>query len=206
MKKVPIPVLSYDNIRIYARKFLSRYNSSQAIPVPIEAIIEFKFGIDIIPLPGLLQVLEIDGFTSSNLKEISVDGWIYKNRPTRYRFTLAHEIGHVILHREIYTKYQFSSIDTYVNFIEIFPEEDLRWLEWQAYAFAGLVLVPPERLASMTKSAITNIKKKVSLEKSWVLVWDYVSEDLARKFVVSPEVISRRLDYDKIKEGYKQRP
>lgn len=168
MNNISVPVLNYDDIRVYAKKFLSKYNPSQKVPVPIEEIMEINFKIDIIPIPGLQQVLEIDGFTSSNLKEISVDEWMYKNRVNRYRFTLAHEIGHVILHKNIYDKYRFSSIDGYIKFIEELSEESLRWIEWQAYAFAGLVLVPSESLNNLTKLAIMNIKKKISLEKSWV--------------------------------------
>lgn len=203
MNNISVPVLSYDDIRIYAMEFLSKYNPSQKVPVPIEKIIEINFSIDIIPLPGLQQCLEIDGFTSSNLKEISVDEWMYKNRINRYRFTLAHEIGHVILHKDIYEKYHFSSIDGYIKFIDELSEESLRWLEWQAYAFAGLVLVPSESLNNLTKSTIINIKKKISLEKSWLPAWDYISEHLSKKYIVSPEVISRRLEYDKIKEQYR---
>lgn len=73
MNNISVPVLSYENIRVHARKFLSKYHPSQKVPVPIEEIIEISFKIDIIPIPGLQQVLEIDGFISSNLKEISVD-------------------------------------------------------------------------------------------------------------------------------------
>lgn len=128
---------------------------------------------------------------------------MYKNRVNRYRFTLAHEIGHVILHKDIYAKYRFSFIEGYIKFIEELSEEDLRWLEWQAYAFAGLVLVPSESLNNLTKLAVMNVKKKMSLEKSWVPAWDHISEYLSKKYIVSPEVISRRLEYDKIKEQYK---
>jgi len=38
---------------------------------------------------------------SSNLKELTVDEYIYNNRLNRYRFTIAHEIGHIIMHADI---------------------------------------------------------------------------------------------------------
>ncbi|MFH1259067.1 MAG: ImmA/IrrE family metallo-endopeptidase [Elusimicrobiota bacterium] len=94
-----VPFIKYDpEIKTYVSKFLHEHNPSLKIPVPIEEIAEFDLGIDIIPIPGLMDVLNIDGFISSNLKELEVDEYIYSNRPTRYRFTLAHEIGHIVMH------------------------------------------------------------------------------------------------------------
>jgi len=43
------------------------------VPVPIEEIVEFGLGINIIPLPGLHVSHEIDGFLSADMTEISVD-------------------------------------------------------------------------------------------------------------------------------------
>jgi len=75
-----------------------RLNPTRVIPVPIEEIAEFKLGVNIIPIPNLQKTFEVEGFISSDLQNIYVDQFILYERPTRYRFTLAHEIGHIFLH------------------------------------------------------------------------------------------------------------
>jgi len=92
--KIEVPYLSYEQIRARANDFLSQYNPSGIIPVPIEEIIEFALKINIVPIPGLQKALETDGFISSDFSTISVDQFVLEERERRYRFTLAHEIGH----------------------------------------------------------------------------------------------------------------
>jgi hypothetical protein len=75
------PFLSYDDLRRRARDFLHTYHPSGTIPVPIEEIVEFEYEIDIIPVPGLHNAFEVDGFISSNLKAITVDAFVYNHRP-----------------------------------------------------------------------------------------------------------------------------
>jgi len=97
-----IPVYSYEDLRKKADEFLLKYNPSGDIPVPIEEIVEFDFKINIVPVLGLQREFEVEGFTSGDLKNIYVDEYTYTDRITRYRFTLAHEIGHIVLHRHLY--------------------------------------------------------------------------------------------------------
>ncbi len=70
MSKVPIH--SYEDLRKKADEFLRNYNPSGAIPVPIEEIVEFEFDINIVPVLGLQRQLEVEGFTSGDLKNIYV--------------------------------------------------------------------------------------------------------------------------------------
>lgn len=37
--------------------------------MPIERVVEFKLGMDIVPVPGLRGLIEADGFTTSDLQE-----------------------------------------------------------------------------------------------------------------------------------------
>ncbi|MBI2478779.1 MAG: hypothetical protein HYV60_09140, partial [Planctomycetia bacterium] len=59
---IKAPILSYDDLRRRADEFLTEHNPSRTVPVPIEEIIEFELGMDIVPTPGLHQFLEVDGF------------------------------------------------------------------------------------------------------------------------------------------------
>ena len=140
-----IPRFSYEDLRKKADEFLLRYNPSGDIPVPIEEIVEFDFKINIVPVLGLQREFEVEGFTSGDLKNIYVDEYIYTDRITRYRFTLAHELGHIVLHRHLYRDNKFKAIHGWKEFINSMTEEEHSWLEYQGYAFAGLVLVPRKK-------------------------------------------------------------
>jgi len=200
---IKAPYLSYDKIRNHADHFLKQYHPSMEIPVPIEEIAEFQMGLNIVPIPGLLRAFDVDGFTSSDLLNIYVDEFIYSDRLGRYRFTLAHEIGHIILHKEIYLKANFRNIVEWKDFINSISEKDHGWLESHAYSFGGLVLVPREHLIKLTEVYINRIRgEDISLQENWDVAWDSIAAQLAKDFEVSPEVIEKRLNKDNVMDKY----
>ena len=195
---------SYEDLRNKADAFLRTYNPSGAIPIPIEEIVEFDFNIDIIPVLALQREFEVEGFTSSDLKNIYVDEYVYTDYLNRYRFTLAHEIGHIVLHRNLYRENRFSSIAEWKEFINSITEEEHGWLEYQGYAFAGLILVPRENLIKHTNEWVKRIKGKgVSIKQNWDFAWELITAHLGKAFQVSSSVIEKRLDKDDIKENYR---
>ena len=193
------PFLSYRDLRRRAGDFLRTRHPPATIPVPIEEIVEFQYRIDIIPVPGLQDAFEVDGFISSDLKTITVDAFVYEHRPGRYRFTLAHELAHAVLHRRLYQAHRFRRVEDWRRFQQEMDEEDRRWLEWQAYAFAGLVLVPAEQLQIEYQKAVRMAGRvRLSLQKAGEVARSYVADWLARRFDVSPQVIEKRLDKDEL--------
>jgi hypothetical protein len=194
--KLKIPVLSYEQIRNHANAFLSKYNATGVIPVPIEEIAEFSLHLNIIPIPGIQNSLEVAGFISSDLRSISVDQFVMEKRVTRYRFTLAHEIGHLWLHSEIFAQLKLNTVEEWKKFQTEMDVNDYRWLEFQAYAFAGLVLAPKEALASRRVICEQQIEKE-GLSPATEAAQYAIHRMLASEFNVSAEVIERRLQKDK---------
>ena len=96
------PVLSYDDVRGYAEEFLAEYHAKESVPTPIEEIVEFDFGMDVIPIPGLRDEVGVDAFLASDLESISVDEDVMIHFKARYRFSLAHELGHHWIHDDLY--------------------------------------------------------------------------------------------------------
>ena len=200
---VDAPILSYEQIRALADGFLRKYNPKKHTPVPIDEIVEFQFGIDIIPIPGLHESFEIDGFTSSDLQEITVDQYVYEHRQGRYRFTLAHEIGHIVLHSHIYKARKFRTTREWKAFVKSIPEETHSWLEYQAYSFAGLILVPHDPLLTHAKRLVREVRRKITgIKNEEDIVRQVVAEALAKEFDVSMAVIERRLTKDKIFDAF----
>jgi hypothetical protein len=192
--QIKLPRYSYDVIRKRATDFLQKYHPSQAIPVPIEEIIDLNFKINIIPIPGL-EEFGVNAYTWKDLKNICVDQGIYMGQENRYRFTLAHEIGHMVLHRDLFRSFDVDSIEGYLEFINSIGIEDYRWLEKHADTFAGLVLVPPRPLKEKFDEALSMFTKEhFSLEDP--LVRSYISDWIGEKFCVSALSIEIRLVAD----------
>ncbi|NQT22118.1 MAG: ImmA/IrrE family metallo-endopeptidase [Candidatus Omnitrophica bacterium] len=163
-----IKFLTRKEIQEISNNFLLKFHPTLELPIPIEEIIEFKLGMDIIPVPGLKAAAEkmelnIDAFYSHLDDSISVDNFIYSKRETRYRLTLAHELGHKFLHEYVYRKAQFNLMSKYVNFINNFPIEEREKAEWQAYEFAGRILIPQQALVSKFNAAIETVQKETEI-------------------------------------------
>lgn len=194
---IRVPRLSYEDLRGIADRFLAQHHPTTSIPVPIEAIVEFGLDINIIPLPGLHGDHGIDGFLSTDMTEISVDSYVFESRPARYRFTLAHESAHLVLHGDILKEVAPSSIPDWKRFVRELPERDREWLEWQAYAFAGLVLVPRDPLAGAFREAVRRADEVgIDLKAAPDVARQYVATSIGRLFEVSTAVVDKRLGYD----------
>ncbi len=191
------PILSYRDLRRRAGDFLRTHHPAGTIPVPIEEIVEFRYRMDIIPVPGLQDAFEVDGFISSDLKAITVDASMQKHRPGRYRFTLAHELAHAVLHRRIFLANRFGRVEDWKRFQRDLDEADRGWLEYQAYAFAGLILVPTEPLLAEYQKALRVAGRAgLSLQSAGEVARPYIANWLARRFDVSSQVIEKRLNKD----------
>ncbi|MBI3270006.1 MAG: ImmA/IrrE family metallo-endopeptidase [Planctomycetes bacterium] len=198
------PVFSSDDLRRKAAEFLARHHPTGGIPIPIEELVEFQLGVNIVPMPGLHEMLEADAFTSSELADVHVDEFIYRCRPTRYRFTLAHEVGHMVLHRDLYLPRHFASLVEWRAFVQSIPEKEHGWLEYQAHAFAGLVLVPPEPLVRETAKCVARVQAEgLRLSENWDFAWTRIAAFLGKTFAVSSQVIERRLNKDELPSQYR---
>jgi hypothetical protein len=109
MINLNVQYLSNAYIASAADSFLKE-NRLSSIPVDIERVIEFNYRMDIIPVPNLQTAYDIEGCSAYDFTAIYVDQYVYERIYNRYRFTLAHELGHKILHREYYSKLGFSRI------------------------------------------------------------------------------------------------
>lgn len=80
--------LGYSEIGNRAAEFLKKYHPSRELPIPIERIIEFDLGLDIVPMPNLHADFRINGFLSVDCSSVYVDETQYSLYPEKYRFTL----------------------------------------------------------------------------------------------------------------------
>lgn len=122
---IKAPRLPYDRLREIAESFLAEYHARRSLPVPIEEIIEFQFKMDIVPVPGIRGVLEIDAWVSNDLTTIHVDEFVYYKRPNRYRFSLAHELSHRLIHADVFKQLRFKTIAEWRAAIDSIPTDQI---------------------------------------------------------------------------------
>jgi len=203
MINLNVQFLSDAYIASVADSFLKE-NSVESIPVNIERIIEFNYRMDIVPIPGMLDLAETDGLCSSDCTKIYVDDFIYHKRYFRYRFTLAHELGHRVLHKCYFDKLRFSSVTQWISMIEQIDTWDCDKMEYQAYMFGGMILVPTEILRIEFKKQLRLIKSHIDQAKLngirredyLPIMLDAIANELSPKFEVSRGVLSRRIRND----------
>lgn len=184
--------LSYNKIGEIANQFLADYHPSLEPPIPIEEIAESKLGLTITQEMNLKKDYDVDGFLTSDLTTIFIDFNLYMKHENRTRLTIAHEIGHLIIHRKLFQDLNINSIKDLNSMIEQVTDEDYRWLEYQAYSFAGQVLVPKQLLI---KELEKRLNKLPTSETPEVIL--PILQDLLDVFQISGEVMLRRLQ----KEG-----
>ena len=169
------------------------------MPVPIEAIIEFQFHIDIVPVPGLGQAHEVESAITNDFQTIYVDEYVFKKVPRRYRYSLAHELSHKLIHPEIFAGLRFASLAELKASITTIPGDEYNWIEHQAYNLAGLLLVPSPILEAEYTAADTAASNAgISLCDLDAKALKSVCHSIGSKFEVSADVIRKRLKYDKL--------
>ncbi len=182
-----IPYLNKQKIADRAEEFLEEYYSERRFPVDVEEICD-ELGISILPISGLAKAKRIDAFISMDFMSIYVDAYEYEKESNRYRFSVAHELGHYFLHR----KYYPSNVNEAEKWIKISQSILNNYAEFQANYFAGSLLVSEEELVRVLDcefdgSFVRNYWNASSLELGRILA------KVRKYFKVSDVVIARRM-------------
>ena len=146
-----VPFLASREIKKQAELFRKKYNPKLEIPVPIEDIIDFDLNINILSIPNLERDSDIDCYINSTFDTITIDQYCFDNQVKRARFSFGHELGHLILHKNIYANTNFDDINSYIAFRNKFSPKDYKSLEIQANIFSGHLLLPETPFESELK-------------------------------------------------------
>jgi len=193
-----VPYIPKDQIWDKVEAFRNQYERAQRIPVDILDLTEFDLGLELIPFEGLKRELgDVEAIISGDMLSIHVDktNFIDPRYINRLRFSVAHELGHYILHQDIYADQNFDNVDDWKKWIGLIPEREYSIIESQAYEFAGRLLVNKDRLRSEWQKQKSKISDSIDLDNPELTdqIRASISVPIARVFVVSEAVITRRL-------------
>jgi Zn-dependent peptidase ImmA (M78 family) len=185
-------------------EFRRQHIPESTLPVDIFTVVELRLRLDVIPFPSLSREYGVEAALTENFTGIYIDEEAYilweegpPWKQNRVRFSVAHEVGHYILHREAAAKIKFK---TFADFARYFNDHDgpRYQLEQEANEFAGRLLVPRERLEAFFDAFVESIRKAMP---RW---WDSgelrqkFADSIAPKFGVHPQSILTRLEREEI--------
>lgn len=181
-----IPYLSKDEIAKRAREVLDKYWDSN-LPVDVEMLCD-RMGVSILPVPNLAKTFYIDAFISADFKTIYVDNHEFEKESHRYRFSVAHELGHFVLHR----KYYPAGTGDLRKWLKISRSIANNYAEFQANYFAGNLLVPENDLVRILNDEFAGSFAKNYWDASPRELWEAL-KNVRKSFQVSDQVIARRM-------------
>ncbi|MBT7066163.1 MAG: ImmA/IrrE family metallo-endopeptidase [Verrucomicrobia bacterium] len=143
------PVLTWQQIAAIASAFTEDHGLAQReYPLDVEAIAEFDLDIEIRTAAGILETCGMPAQIGPGGQRpiMIVDAEQWRHQTSFYRFSVAHEIGHYVLHRKWLEKVWslYDSIESWKQVIASRSESDYGWLEAQADEFASYLLAPEQ--------------------------------------------------------------
>jgi Zn-dependent peptidase ImmA (M78 family) len=172
------------------------------LPVDVFSLVEIELGLDVIPFDDLFAKYSVDAALTADFTGIYVDAEAYilmekgpEWKLNRLRFSLAHELGHHVMHRNL--KPSFSSVDDFALWTQDYGGR-MAELEREANEFAGRLLVPEKVLrhefdvfARQADKLLPNWRVDADIRRK-------AAERIAPRFGVHPQAIEARFDREGI--------
>jgi hypothetical protein len=191
-KKVVALWLRPDQIGEEVEKLREQYPVCQTLPVNIlvfaehDLKLEFEF--------EEIRQLGQDALLRSDLKGIILDKEAFKDsNSNRVRFSVAHELGHLYLHKGIYGTVDFQSPEDWKDFFDKIPPEQYQKIEWQADEFAGQLLMPKTRVIQNLEETMEDAEREGVISLGADAVLDWCAKAMHRDFGVSRSAMSTRI-------------
>lgn len=172
-----VPYRSEQEINIFVNSFLNEWQFLRDIPIDVEYIAE-RVGFHIVPI--ISSIKSFKGCLFLKTMELGIKFSFFEdNRENIYRFTIAHELAHYVLHRDIYSQFSGTSIEEWTDFY-LKNSQLIDRAERQADIFAGFLLMPLSELME----DLEDLNKKYERYEDDIRK-DRLELEISRKYKVS---------------------
>jgi len=192
----------WDQVEAFRRQYL--VGDLAHLPVDVFTLAELEFHLDIIPFDDLYEKYEVDAALIQDFSGLYVDAEAYivwekgpRWKQRRLRFSVAHELGHYVLHREIAAGLEFKTFDAFARWTNGNQGQQYT-IEQEANEFAGRLLVPPQRLKAEFDSFAAQASQFMPNWFSSLDLRHGFAEKARSTFEVNTPVIETRLDREGI--------
>jgi len=217
--RIEVPYLPESRIERAAEKIIAEYEYKfgviEELVIPLDEIAESLCGLDL-RNANLSEMYGANtlGAIHFERREVRIDDSlnpdVHPDKIGRYRFTLAHELGHWVLHEPVYRarRQQASLFDAQDDIPVVCRIPQRRHIyppiEWQANYFAGCLTMPYPRvmraweIARGTRAPYIAINEANAMRARWTLAEDTtptlaVSRNIADLLKVSAQAMQIRL-------------
>lgn len=176
-------------------------NGHNVPPIDMMYVVDVLLQFDVIEIDNMANDLHMEAAIVPLERALyidrgALDSWERKKNwvERRLRFTLAHEIGHYVLHETFLSELTFSDVTDFKRWM--LAHRNNKKLEDQANEFAGRFLVPIEIL----REEYDRYSAKMAMaDPEWHLVTgmrERLAERIATRFDVNRQVIETRFDHE----------
>lgn len=173
-------------------------------PIDIFTFFEIDLGLDPIPFDGLASKYRVEAAIKSDFTGIYLDAEQYalmESGPEwklkRLRFTVAHELAHYFLHRDLPCEENFSTMPNFALWTRDYGGKKYS-VEQEANEFAGRLLVPANRLQECFDEFEPEAERLIPNFTESDQLRDKFAARVAHRFGVNAQVIAIRLDREGI--------
>lgn len=200
-KEFSAPFLSRDDIKSSVDQFIDKYGNGWSYPLDVELLAE-DIGFNLRLLPHIEEKYEKLAILSHSTKDIIVEESLFlqERSKNRYRFSIAHELGHFVLHSNLFKNTGITTIEEWAQFLHDIPEDQKDYLEAQANKFAAHLLIPQNLLIKELTNYKPQIEKYLELfpkaDSSDTV--SFIAPKLAPKYGVSEQTMEIRINNSNI--------
>jgi hypothetical protein len=204
MKKRPrAKYLSNEQIWSQVEEFRESDAVIEYVDLPIDTFNVADLGLhfDIVPLPEMQELLGQPSAIVCSKRILYIDSQAFEKAerdaewiPPFLRFSMAHEIGHYIMHSQHWDQLGIETLDQYIGWFGHATNRMKDSLEYQADEFAGRFLVPVDKLIEEYDACVNSAPSIHDLEDPA----DVIAEKIKGRFGVSASVIRKRIERENI--------
>ena len=176
----------------------------QRTPIDVFTFFEIDLGLDPIPFDDFTAKYRVEAAITADFTGLYLDAEQYSLmergpewKLNRLRFTIAHELAHFFLHRDLPQAEHFSSLPNFARWTANYGGRKYT-AEQEANEFAGRLLVPDTRLRNLFEEFAPEAEKLVPNFMQSGPLRDKFADKVAPRFGVNAQLIAVRLDRDGI--------
>lgn len=190
------PHLTDTQIQSIVDDFRTSYWPEGALPVDSELIAE-HLGISFVPIANLRDETGIDATLSADRELLYIDLEYFRNprQENRVRFSVAHELGHYMLHQALFDYYHQNmpgDVFEWACMMRWLHDQYEAFYEQQAHEFAGRLLVPCDQLSEAIRPYLEQIRA-AGIDVCSDASRAHLASKVQRIFMVASQVIEIRL-------------
>ncbi|MBK6734152.1 MAG: ImmA/IrrE family metallo-endopeptidase [bacterium] len=164
-------------------------------PVEADYILETVFGAEIVVAEDLFRTTSVHAFVAGGCRQVFVDYETTVRDPAWYNYSLAHEVGHLVLHPQVFEAATHKTRAEFDAFRRKIGQDTYSKLEQQAHLFAGALIAPAQLLERTADEVIATVRSHgIELTPMLDVDWPIIFREIGKRLNVNDRTIAYRME------------